>query len=83
MKDQKSLLQLQEENESLRLRLSETERELAFKSKALEESEKKSSHFIKFAPTAIYEIDFRSKKIVTTNDAMVSLSGYSRKNCFP
>jgi PAS domain S-box-containing protein len=79
MKDQKSLLQLQEENENLRLRLSETERELAFKSKALEESEKKSSHFIKFAPTAIYEIDFRSKKIVTANDAMVSLSGYSRE----
>jgi PAS domain S-box-containing protein len=79
MKDQKSLLQLQEENENLRLRLSETERELAFKSKALEESEKKSRHYIKFTPTAIYEIDFRSKKIVTANDAMVSLSGYSRE----
>jgi PAS domain S-box-containing protein len=79
MKDQKSLLQLQEENENLRLRLSETERELAFKSKALEESEKKSCHYIKFTPTAIYEIDFRSKKIVTANDAMVSLSGYSRE----
>jgi PAS domain S-box-containing protein len=46
---------------------------------ALQESEKKYRELIKYAPTGIYEIDFRSKKFVTVNDAMSVMSGYSKE----
>ncbi len=46
---------------------------------ALHESEKKYRELVKFAPTAIYEVDFRTKKFTTLNDAMIMLSGYSRE----
>ncbi len=45
---------------------------------ALRESEKKFRDLVKNAPTAIYEIDFLSKKFVTVNDAMCNLSGFTR-----
>jgi PAS domain S-box-containing protein len=54
-----------------------TERKQA--QEALAESEMRARHLIKYAPTAIYELDFRTKKIVALNDAMVLLSGYSRE----
>lgn len=46
---------------------------------ALAESEKKYRELVKYARAGIYEIDFRTKKIVTVNDAMTVLSGYSRE----
>ena len=46
---------------------------------ALRESEKKFRELVKYAPTAIYELDFISKKFITVNDAMCNMSGYSRK----
>ena len=45
----------------------------------LQESEKKYRELIDYAPTGIYEIDFRSKKFVTVNDAMCLLTGYARE----
>ncbi len=47
--------------------------------KNLEESEKKFRELVKFAPTAIYEIDFLNKKFLTINDAMCSMTAYSRE----
>lgn len=46
---------------------------------ALRESEKKFRELVKYAPTAIYELDFINKKFTTVNDAMCNMSGYSRK----
>ena len=46
---------------------------------ALRESEKKFRELVKFAPTAIYELDFKKRKFTTVNDAMCQLSGYSRE----
>ena len=45
---------------------------------ALRESEKKFRDLVKDAPTAIYEVDFLSKKFVTVNDAICILSGFTR-----
>ena len=44
----------------------------------LRESEKKFRELVKFAPTAIYELDFNTRKFITVNDAMCQLSGYTR-----
>jgi PAS domain S-box-containing protein len=46
---------------------------------ALLESEAKANALIKYAPTGIYEIDFRGPRIVSANDAMSLLSGYSHE----
>jgi PAS domain S-box-containing protein len=45
---------------------------------ALRESEKKFRELVKYAPTAIYELDFSTRKFVTVNDALCELSGYTR-----
>jgi PAS domain S-box-containing protein len=45
--------------------------------KALQESEKKYREIIKYAPTVIFEIDFRNQKFITVNDSMSFLSGYT------
>jgi len=45
----------------------------------LRESEKKFRELVKYAPTAIYELDFANRKFSTVNDAMCQLSGYSRE----
>ena len=47
--------------------------------KKLEESEKKFRELVKYAPTAIYEVDFLQKKLLTINDAMCMYTGYSRE----
>jgi PAS domain S-box-containing protein len=49
---------------------------------ALEESEAKANALIKYAPTGIYEIDYRKQLFVSINDAMSSLSGYSKEELF-
>jgi PAS domain S-box-containing protein len=46
---------------------------------ALKESEKKFRELVKFAPSAIYEIDFINKKFLTVNDEMCIMSGYTRE----
>jgi PAS domain S-box-containing protein len=54
-----------------------TERKKAEES--LRESEEKYRELVKCAPTGIYEIDFRTKKYVSANDAMCILLGYTRE----
>jgi len=41
---------------------------------ALKESEARANALIKYAPTWIYEIDFRTQRIVSVNDVAFTLS---------
>ena len=36
-------------------------------------------HLLNYAPTAIYEIDFKSPSFKSVNEALINLSGYSRE----
>jgi len=45
---------------------------------ALRESEERAKALVRYAPTAIYEIDFKGKRFVTVNDAMCQTLGYTR-----
>ncbi|RPI31361.1 MAG: PAS domain S-box protein, partial [Chloroflexota bacterium] len=45
---------------------------------ALRESEAKYRALIQYAPSGIYEIDFRSKRFTSVNEALCQLSGYSQ-----
>ncbi len=54
-----------------------TERKKA--EEALRVSEEKANALIKYAPTGIYEIDYRVPKFKSVNDAMVSILGYTRE----
>jgi PAS domain S-box-containing protein len=49
---------------------------------ALRESEAKANALIKYAPTGIYEIDFRGPQFLSINDATLNLSGYTREEMF-
>jgi PAS domain S-box-containing protein len=49
---------------------------------ALRESEAKATALVKYAPTGIYEMDFRGPKFVTVNDAMCRILGYTREELF-
>jgi PAS domain S-box-containing protein len=49
---------------------------------ALKESEAKATAMIRYAPTAIYEIDYRGPRFISMNDAMCYLSGYTREELF-
>ena len=46
---------------------------------ALKESEARANALIKYAPTGIYEIDYRISRIISVNEAMSSMSGYTRE----
>lgn len=46
---------------------------------ALRASEARFRNLVKNAPTAIYEIDFGTRKFLSVNDAMCELSGYSKE----
>jgi PAS domain S-box-containing protein len=46
---------------------------------ALKESEAKANALIKYAPTAIYELDYRIPRIISVNEAVSSMSGYTRE----
>jgi PAS domain S-box-containing protein len=46
---------------------------------ALKESEAKANALIKYAPTGIYEIDFSTGSFLNVNDAMSTLTGYTRE----
>ncbi len=54
-----------------------TERRRA--AEALRESEGRANALIKYAPTGIWEIDYRAPKLISVNDAMCELSGYTRE----
>ena len=45
----------------------------------LKESEEKSRHLIKYAPSMIYEIDFHRAAFKSVNDAMCHFMGYTRE----
>lgn len=44
----------------------------------LRRAEQQASDLIRYAPTAIYELDFRTMRFTRVNDAMCEMSGYSR-----
>ncbi len=46
---------------------------------ALRESEARASALVKYAPTGIYEIDYREPRFLSVNDAMCRILGYSRE----
>jgi PAS domain S-box-containing protein len=49
---------------------------------ALKESEQRANALIKYAPTGIYEIDFNGAHFLSINDAVSSLTGYTREELF-
>ncbi|MDD5189822.1 MAG: PAS domain S-box protein, partial [Dehalococcoidales bacterium] len=49
---------------------------------ALKEAEVKASALIKYAPTGIYEINFRTERFLNINDAMTTLTGYTKEELF-
>jgi PAS domain S-box-containing protein len=49
---------------------------------ALKETEAMASALIKYAPTAIYELDFRGQRFLSVNDAMSVVTGYTREELF-
>jgi PAS domain S-box-containing protein len=54
-----------------------TERKKA--EEALREAERKYRELVRLAPAAIYEIDVKTRRFMTVNDAMVSITGYTRE----
>ncbi len=46
---------------------------------ALRESEAQAQALIKYAPTAIFELDYRGTHFISVNDAVCIISGYSRE----
>jgi PAS domain S-box-containing protein len=49
---------------------------------ALRETEQKYRELVRYAPTAIYEIDFRNNRFTSVNEAMCAMTGYSREELF-
>ncbi len=47
--------------------------------KALQKCEENYRHLLDYAPTAIYEIDFKGPSFKSANEALINLSGYSRE----
>ena len=58
------------EEVTARQKVEEQNRLLEEKNEALRESEAKANALIKYAPTGIYEIDFRTGRFLSVNDAM-------------
>ena len=54
-----------------------TERKKA--EEALKSSEQNYKHLLEYAPTAIYEIDYKVPKFKSVNDGMCRLTGYTRE----
>lgn len=46
---------------------------------ALRESERKYEELVKYAPAGIYELNFKTNRFTSVNDAMCQISGYSRE----
>jgi PAS domain S-box-containing protein len=45
----------------------------------IQESEKKYRELVNYAPAGIYEVDFRTQKFLSVNEAMCLYTGYSRE----
>ncbi len=45
----------------------------------LKETEEKYTELVPTAPSGIYELDFRTQKFISVNDAMTRITGYSRE----
>ncbi len=45
----------------------------------LRESEARARALIRYAPTGIYELNYRTQRLLSANDAMCHLSGYTRE----
>ncbi len=45
----------------------------------LRKAEQEANDLIRYAPTAIYEVDFRTVRFTRVNDAMCEMSGYTRE----
>jgi PAS domain S-box-containing protein len=70
------------EEVTARQKVEEQNRLLEEKNEALGESEAKANALIKYAPTGIYEIDFRTGRFLSVNDAMSTLTGYTKEELF-
>ncbi|MGB2688098.1 MAG: PAS domain S-box protein, partial [Desulfobacterales bacterium] len=46
---------------------------------ALKESEEKYRQLFQYAPSAIYELDFKNRRFISINDVMCTHTGYSRE----
>jgi len=46
---------------------------------ALRESEEKARNLIRYAPSAVYELDVKGTRFLSVNDAMCEFTGYSRE----
>ncbi|RJP75260.1 MAG: PAS domain S-box protein [Candidatus Zixiibacteriota bacterium] len=80
LQDQKE--ELEAANEELTVQEEELRvayEELRDKQEALVESERRYRELVKYAPAAIYELDFRRQKFVTVNDALCQITGYTRE----
>jgi PAS domain S-box-containing protein len=47
--------------------------------KALKESEERYRQLFQYAPSAIYELDYKNRKFISINDVMCAHTGYSRE----
>ena len=47
--------------------------------KELREAERKYRELVQYAPAAVFEIDFRTRRFISVNDAMCQMTGYSRE----
>jgi PAS domain S-box-containing protein len=65
-----------------RQKVEEQNRILEEKNESFRESEAKANALIEYAPTGIYEIDFRTGKFLTINDVMSKLTGYTKEELF-
>ena len=45
----------------------------------LRETERKNRELVRLAPAGIYEVDFRTRRFTSVNDAMIEILGYSRE----
>lgn len=75
---QKLNLELENLNDDLIYNISELEKSEA----ALKISEAEANSLIKFAPTAIFEIDINKQRFTNVNEAMCQMSGYTRDELY-
>ena len=70
--------ELEKVNNDLKYNVAELERTDA----ALKVSEAQANALIEYAPTAIFEIDLAGPRFLSINEAMCSMSGYSREELY-
>ena len=69
---------LEKVNSDLKAKMDELERTDA----ALKKSEAQANSLIKFAPTAIFEVDINELRFISVNEAMCRMSGYTRDELY-